>query len=71
MKVGLDYCFTLVMWVLEKMDKVSAELASTLVEVIIKKEIGPIQEAALKKISPYINSLIQSLPYIGGYVPKI
>jgi hypothetical protein len=70
-KVGLDYCYTMLLWVLERIEKVEGELGRSLLEVVVKKEIGPVQEAAFNVISGDISLLIQSLPYLKYNTPKI
>lgn len=71
-KVGLDYCYTMLLWVLERIEKkVGGELGRSLLEVVVKKEIGPVQEAAFNVISGDISLLIQSLPYLKHNTPKI
>lgn len=67
-RVCLDFCYTLLMWVLDIMAKkgipITEKTGKELLDKIIKVEIGPVTFSCLKSISKYPNLLLESLNYI-------
>lgn len=67
-KVSLDYCYTIIMWILEIYAKkgiaVSEKMGQQLLDNIIKSEIGPVALACFRAISRYPSQLLESLNYI-------
>lgn len=66
--MNLDYCYTLIMWILEAQAKkqivVSEKTAKLLLQEIVKKQVGPVSYACFKVISHYPDLLIDGLHYV-------
>lgn len=61
-KLNLDYCYTLIMWILDILGKkqigVGQKIGQRLIETIVKTEIGPITYSCIKAICKYPDLLI-------------